>query len=186
MKVIFLYGLPATGKLTIAERVTARTGYKLFHNHMVVDMLLNIFDFGAKPFVEMREELWLSIVEQCTRTEAGLVFTFTPEHTVRPTFVPELQRIVAAASAAIHFVELTCTPGVLSGRIGAASRHRYKKLTSPRIFNDLYSIGAFTTANIPTPELTLDTSLLTATESADRIIQALQLPERLSTSPKTP
>jgi hypothetical protein len=178
MKIIFLYGLPATGKLTIAELLTARTGYKLFHNHMVVDMLLNIFDFGAKPFVELREELWLSIVEQCTRTEAGLVFTFTPEHTVRPTFIPELQRVVATANADLHFVELTCTPGIISGRIGSASRHRYKKLTSPRIFNDLYSIGAFTTQNIPRPELSLDTSQLTPEESADCIIQRLRLPER--------
>ncbi len=184
MKIVFLYGLPATGKLTIAEQVTARTGYKLFHNHMVVDMLLNIFDFGAKPFVELREELWLSIVEQCTRTEAGLVFTFTPEHTVRDSFIPELQRVVAAGNAELHFVELTCSPGILVGRIGSASRHRYKKLTSPRIFNDLYSIGAFTTANMPKPELTLDTSQITASESADRIIRTLQLPERVADPPK--
>lgn len=182
MKLLFIYGLPATGKLTIAELLAARTGYRLFHNHMVVDMLLDIFDFGAKPFVEMREELWLSMVDQCARSGTDLIFTFAPEHTVRPTFIPELLRITSAANVEVHFIELTCTPGILAGRIGAASRHRYKKLTSPRLFNELYSIGAFTTENLPTPELSIDTSQLTPAESADRIIQRLQLPERPANS----
>jgi hypothetical protein len=40
MKLTFIYGLPATGKLTIAVELAAMTGYKLFHNHLVVDLLL--------------------------------------------------------------------------------------------------------------------------------------------------
>ena len=39
MKLIFIYGLPATGKLTVAVELAAMTGYKLFHNHLVVDLL---------------------------------------------------------------------------------------------------------------------------------------------------
>jgi hypothetical protein len=64
MKLIFLYGLPATGKLAVAVELAAMTGYKLFHNHLVVDLLLSVFEFGSPPFVEMREEIWLSVFEQ--------------------------------------------------------------------------------------------------------------------------
>jgi tRNA uridine 5-carbamoylmethylation protein Kti12 len=32
MKLIFLYGPPAVGKLTVAQELVTLTGYKLFHN----------------------------------------------------------------------------------------------------------------------------------------------------------
>ena len=54
MKLIFLYGLPATGKLTVAHELAAITGFKVFHNHLVVDVLLTVFDFGSPDFVRLR------------------------------------------------------------------------------------------------------------------------------------
>jgi hypothetical protein len=60
MKLIFLYGLPAVGKLTVAKELASATSFKLFHNHLAVDLLLSVFDFGTPPFVELREQIWLS------------------------------------------------------------------------------------------------------------------------------
>ncbi|MEO1956129.1 MAG: AAA family ATPase, partial [Gammaproteobacteria bacterium] len=37
MKVIFLYGPPASGKLTIAKKLADKTGISLFHNHLTFD-----------------------------------------------------------------------------------------------------------------------------------------------------
>jgi tRNA uridine 5-carbamoylmethylation protein Kti12 len=79
MKLIFIYGLPATGKLTIAQELVAITGYKLFHNHLVVDLLQTVFEFGSPEFIALREEMWLSIFEQASRARLpGLIFTFAP------------------------------------------------------------------------------------------------------------
>ncbi len=39
MKLVFIYGPPASGKLTVARELAALTGYKLFHNHLVVEAL---------------------------------------------------------------------------------------------------------------------------------------------------
>jgi hypothetical protein len=43
MRLVFIYGIPATGKLTVAQELAKRTGYSLFHNHLVVDLLLSLF-----------------------------------------------------------------------------------------------------------------------------------------------
>jgi hypothetical protein len=51
MKLIFIYGLRATGKLTVAQELATLTDYKLFHNHLAVDLLLSIFEFGSSPFI---------------------------------------------------------------------------------------------------------------------------------------
>jgi len=84
MRLIFIYGLPATGKLTVAQELVAITGYKLFHNHLVVDLLLSVFDFGSPQFVQLREQVWLSVFEQAGRSQLpGMIFTFAPEATVR-------------------------------------------------------------------------------------------------------
>src|ERR1700747_3700957 len=96
MRLIFIYGMPATGKLTVARELARITGFKVFHNHLAVDLLLVIFEFGSKPFVELREEIWLSVFRQAAENDVpGLIFTFAPEGTVRPVFIPAAVKIIA-------------------------------------------------------------------------------------------
>jgi cytidylate kinase len=37
MRLIFLHGPAASGKLTVARAIAARTGLPVFHNHLAVD-----------------------------------------------------------------------------------------------------------------------------------------------------
>ena len=39
MKLVILYGPPGVGKLTVGRELAARTGFKLFHNHLTVDLV---------------------------------------------------------------------------------------------------------------------------------------------------
>ena len=47
MKLVFLYGPPAVGKFTVAKELAALTGFKLFHNHLTVDVATSIFEHGV-------------------------------------------------------------------------------------------------------------------------------------------
>jgi broad-specificity NMP kinase len=47
MRLIFLYGLPGVGKLTVARELAEFTGFKVFHNHLTVDLVGSVFDFGT-------------------------------------------------------------------------------------------------------------------------------------------
>jgi len=42
MKLLFIYGRPAVGKLTVARAVAERTGGRLFHNHLAVNLALSL------------------------------------------------------------------------------------------------------------------------------------------------
>src|SRR5450759_320562 len=109
MKLIFIYGMPASGKLTIARELAGMTGFKLFHNHLVVDLLLSTFEFGSEPFVQLREEIWLSVfAHACRNRTPGLIFTFAPESTVRKTFIGNTIKTVRDAGGEVDFVELAC------------------------------------------------------------------------------
>jgi broad-specificity NMP kinase len=57
VKVIFIHGPPAAGKLTIASLLSEMTGLPLFHNHLTVDLVKSLFEFGSPGFIKLREEI---------------------------------------------------------------------------------------------------------------------------------
>jgi len=176
MKLIFLYGLPASGKFTVAQQLAAITGIKLFHNHQVVDMLLSVFDFGSEPFVALREDIWLSVFEEAVAADLpALIFTFNPESSVSPAFIPNVMNIFEQSVGEVDFVELQCPLAELKQRMGSAERQKFQKLTSVPLFERLYAEGIFDTAHMPEPRVSIDTSTCTPAEAAQQIALALQL-----------
>jgi hypothetical protein len=176
VRLIFIYGLPATGKLTVARKLAAKTGFKLFHNHLVVDLLLSVFEFGSPEFVRLREEIWLAVMnEACNAGISGLIFTFAPERTVRPAFVSEIEKIIAEANGRLDFVELVCPLEELKRRMGDVTRSEFGKLTSVDLFEQLLADGVFNTPRMPKAAVTIDTCACSAIEAADQIVQALGL-----------
>jgi hypothetical protein len=176
MRLVFIYGLPATGKLTVAQELSKITSYKLFHNHLVVDLLLSTFEFGSTPFVELREKMWLSVFDHACRTPIpGLIFTFNPEKTVHPTFIERTIETVTKHGGAVDFVELVCPLEELKQRIDSPSRLQYRKLSSLSLFSQLHASGEFDTSEMPKPRLTIDTSLTLPSEAAKQISDTLSL-----------
>lgn len=190
MKLIFLYGLPATGKLTVAQELATITGYKLFHNHLAVDLLLSVFDFGSPAFVQLREEIWLSVFDQACRARLpGLIFTFAPEQTVRESFLQGVLDTVSCGGGEIDFVELVCPLDELKQRMDSSSRLQFQKLTSVSLFEQLHASGTFDASYMPRPTLSIDTSLCTPLEAANQIVHALDLehsPEGRQLTPLPP
>jgi hypothetical protein len=176
MKLIVLFGMPATGKLTVAQELAALTGCRLFHNHLAVDLLLSVFDFGSPGFVELREQIWLSVFRAaCREGVPYLLFTFAPEASVGPAFIDNMIQTVESEGGSVDFVELTCPIPELRRRIDSASRRSFKKLTSVETFDQLHGSGALTNFPMPAPRLSFDTSLCTPAEASHSIARALGL-----------
>jgi len=170
MKLVFLHGPPAVGKLTIARELAARTGWRLFHNHLAVDVALALHDFGTPGFVALREEIWwLGFRRALAARLPGLIFTFSPENSVPQRFVDELFAEMKSAGAEVIPVELTASETDIEHRLASASRQRHGKLVDVALYRDLRATGAFTSPTIPSPRLSLDTSSLAPAEAAARI-----------------
>ena len=175
MKLIFLYGLPGTGKLTIARELSQLTGYKLFHNHLTVDLLLSVFEFGSAPFVELREKIWLSVFEKAASLPA-LIFTFNPENSVRQSFIENMIRTVESRGGEVLFVEVVCDPAKLERRLDTPERRTHKKLVSPELFRKLKAEGVFDSPKMPVPKLTLNSTETSPQENAMEIVARFTLP----------
>ena len=169
MDLIFIHGPAAAGKLTVARELAQMTGLRLFHNHLVVDAVAAVFEFGSQPFSKLREQLWLTIFREAAQRDVSLIFTFAPERTVSSSFVQNVVGTVTSAGGRVLFVELTCSVEELEQRIANASRAAFGKLRSLDLFRELERSGAFVYPKLPSSGLSIDTAKVGPREAADEI-----------------
>ena len=179
MKLIFLHGMPGVGKLTVARELAGVTGYKLFHNHLTVDLVGSVFEFGTPPFIKLREKIWLDVFSEAASSEVeGIIFTFAFEPTVGEGFINGVRTTVESRGGEIFFVKLICSPEELEKRITSDSRARFGKLTSLEQFHELNDAGAFDDPGVTPDQLVLDTTNLSPDEAASKIASELKLEVR--------
>jgi shikimate kinase len=176
VKLIFLHGLPGVGKLTVARELATLTRFRIFHNHLAVDLVESVFEFGSPPFVELREKVWLEVFSRAVEANlGGLIFTFAFDRTVRRSFIANTREIVESSGGEVLFVELRCSTEELERRIERPSRQRFGKLNSVDRFRELKEAGAFVDPGIPAGRLVVDTTELSASEAAGLIVSELGL-----------
>lgn len=174
MKLLLLYGRPAVGKLTVARAVAARTAGRLFHNHLAVNLVLSVFDFGTPAFVELRERIWMDVFRKALAEKVPLlIFTFNPENTVPQRFIDKLFSEIGSGGGEVIPVELTASEAEIESRLGNESRRLERKVLDARMYRELSAAGAFDSPVIPAPRLTVDTGKVAAAEAAERIVALL-------------
>jgi len=174
VKLIFLFGLPGVGKLTVGRELANLTGFKLFHNHLAVDLVGSVFEFGSQPFVELREKIWLAVFSEATAAGlSGLIFTFAFDRTVRSAFIEDTREVIESSGGEILFVELRCSTEELENRIEHVSRKKFGKLSDVEGFRQLKEAGAFVDPGIPEERLVVDTTSLSASDAANLIVGKL-------------
>lgn len=169
---VFLHGPPGSGKLTVARELQSVTGYRLFHNHLVVDLLGSVFEFGSRPFVELREEFWLAAFRAAARQGVSLIFTFAPERTVSPGFPAAAESVVRSEGGRALYVALGCAEHELVRRLSEPSRKAFGKLASADRYRALRASGAFEFPPVRS-DLELDTGSLSPRQAAERVSAAL-------------
>lgn len=175
MDLIFLYGLPSVGKLTVARELEKLTGFKVFHNHLTVDLVASLFEFGSESFINLREKIWLeTFSEALTAKLNGLIFTFAPENTVSNEFPEQVRILFEKNNGNAIFIELKCENEELEKRLTDSSRQEFGKLNSLELFRQLYSQGVFDTPKI-TADYSVDTTQLSPKETATKIIEDLKI-----------
>ena len=63
------------GKTAIAEKLRDLTGFRLFHNHLTVNAVREVFEFRSPPFVEVLHRSRLEVFETAMRAGVSLIVT---------------------------------------------------------------------------------------------------------------
>lgn len=129
MKLVFIYGPPAVGKLTVAENLSRITGYPIFHNHHTVDLALSLFPFDSDGFTKLSSELRFKTFEMAMQYGLeGLIFTYWYNYPEDNWFIDQVRAIIKSGGGTIHFVQLQCSREELESRVVSSSRFQFKKL----------------------------------------------------------
>ena len=172
MKLIFLYGPPASGKYTIAKAIAQKTGYKLFHNHLTVDLAKGVFDYGTKAFWELVHKIRLDIFEKAAKENiSGMIFTYVYEKDNDDSFVKQVLEKVNSNGGEIVFIQIYCDKETLLKRVKEDSRKQFQKVKTEEgllemlAHGDLFSEIPFVENNIiDNTNLTVDETITKALE----------------------
>jgi hypothetical protein len=177
MRLVFLHGPPAVGKLTVARELAARTGFKLLHNHLTIDLVAAVFPFGSEPYKRLINRFRRDLIAESAREGVDLIFTFVYSAHEDDDLVRELIEPVQASGGTVLFVRLTCATPELLLRVQSDSRRAFGKLTDPDDLSAVLRRYNFGEA-VPFGEnLEIDTTNLLPAEAVVRIIDHYSLPD---------
>ena len=183
---LFVVGPPAVGKLTVGTEVARRTGFRVLHNHLTLDLVHRFFEFGEGPFWDLVGEFRQRLLDEIAASELpGVVFTYCWAFN-QPEEDDAVNRYVApfrSRGLPVWFVELQATQEERLRRNETPFRLQEKPtkrdvatsranlLKTDRQWQ-LNSDGRFDGR----PDwLTLETTHLSAADTAERVVTHFQL-----------
>lgn len=176
MNLIFIYGVPAVGKLTVAKKLAEKTGYKIFHNHLTVDLVYSIFEWGSKIGEKLNEKYRLDIIENATKDRIpGLIMTFVYGHPVDEPFIKRVINKVESNDGHVKFIKLIASKEALKERISDKSRNGTLKMKDYSELENLMAKYDLETNIQLGKTLVIDNTNKSAGDVAEEIIKSFEL-----------
>ncbi|HSW65681.1 MAG TPA: hypothetical protein VLI54_00900 [Bacillota bacterium] len=179
MKLVFLYGPPAAGKLTVATELANTTGYKLVDNHKATDFLEAVFprsDDRLHPWrSKLGRKIRIDLVAAAAEADVNLIVTFAPLSDGMFDFIRDIVAAVTANGGELCITQLLPSREVLEDRVLSESR-KGVKIDNLERWHELTDNNEGAFATFPdTEHLVLDNSTLTPQQAAQAIVEYYQL-----------
>ena len=126
MKLVFLIGDAAVGKMTVGQELMKQTGLRLFHNHMMIEPVIEIFGaFNGHVTQQLREVIFHEFAKS---ENEGMIFTYLWAFDMQSDwdYVAHVSDIFRQQGAEIYYVELIAPQEVRLQRNETANRLAHK------------------------------------------------------------
>lgn len=126
MKFVWIVGDSAVGKMTVGQELMKLTGLRLFHNHMMIEPVLEIFDaFRGDVVQKLREVVFR---EFAVSESKGMIHTFMWAFDMPSDweYVRHVSEIFQQQGAEIYVVELVAPQEIRLQRNGTPNRLAHK------------------------------------------------------------
>lgn len=112
MKLVYIIGNSAVGKMTVGQELMKLTDLRLFHNHMTIEPVIDIFGYyDSKTIVRLRQVIF----EEFAKSDNyGMIFTFmwAFDQQADWDYVTYVTEIFEKQGAEIYCVELIASQEV--------------------------------------------------------------------------
>ena len=183
MKLVFLIGAGAVGKMTVGQELMKITDLRLFHNHMAIEPVIEIFGcYDGAAVLEIREAVFRRFA--ASRNE-GMIFTYMWAFDRQEDwdYVEHVKEIFAPYGTEFYYVELVAPQEVRLAR--NVTENRLAKKASKRNvawsnqnlqYGDAHSRLVSQEGGIPFEHyLRIDNSTISPGETARRIKETFGL-----------
>ena len=106
MKLVFLMGDAAVGKMTVGQELMKITELRLFHNHMTIEPVLEIFgSFDGKTIQELRDVIFRNFAAS---DRYGMIFTVMMDFDMESdwAYLEHVKQIFEPYGTEFYYVEL--------------------------------------------------------------------------------
>lgn len=174
-----LIGPPAVGKLTVAEELGRRTGFKVFHNHLTQDLAKELYPAFDETRFGLVEELRLVTVKYAAEHGTDLIHTFAHSgSSADDKFLDVMIDAVEQRGGRVRLVQLTASHDDLTARIANPSRQRFHKLTDSAILQEKLAAGVWLPSLDGKDALVINTSEISPAGAARQIVEHFALATR--------
>ena len=169
-----MYGPPGVGKLTVGTALAGLTGFRLFHNHLTVNLATAVFPRESDPWRDLIRRVRRDVFSAAVREGVSLVYTGVYLGTEEQTeAIRAMLEPVYEGGGEVYYVQLMCEREEHLARVQNPSRRLRQKLTDPRVVEERYLGNPM----MPfTPRLPLDTTHVPPEAAAARIVAHFALP----------
>jgi hypothetical protein len=126
MKLIFLIGDAAVGKMTVGQELMKITDLRLFHNHMTIEPVIEIFGYFKASTIQRMREI---IFEDFAASDAyGMIFTIMLAFDMQSDwdYLAHVTDIFKKHNAEVYYVELVAPQDVRLLRNSTENRLKHK------------------------------------------------------------
>ncbi|ELE6601627.1 hypothetical protein RMQ50_004942 [Vibrio alginolyticus] len=171
MKLVWLHGAPAAGKLTVAKELAEHFGYKLFHNHLTVDLSLSIYDeFGDKDFFELTNQIRRTTLAKAQEIGVThLVMTYMTCYESDSVEINKYLEFFDDSGIEVYPIHLSPSHDIIRKRSQSEERVNSYKLSCPQTMDKLLTDMKFIGIKHENT-ISIDNSNLPAHQVAERIV----------------
>lgn len=128
MKLLIIFGPPAVGKFTVAQKLIESTDFKLMHNHGDIELLRPIFEFNSDSFNKVSRKIRQNIIEEAVKSNINLIFTYVWNFGKErgKNNIDAYKKIVEDEGGKVLFVELYSSLETRLERAEGESRKKHK------------------------------------------------------------
>lgn len=126
MKLLFLIGDAAVGKMTVGQELMKITDLRLFHNHMTIEPVIEIFGrFDGKTRDELREVIFRNFAAS---DRYGMIFTYMMDFDMPSEweYLEHVKSIFKPYGTEFYYVELIAPQEIRLERNGTENRMKNK------------------------------------------------------------
>ena len=126
MKLVFLIGDAAVGKMTVGQELMKITDLRLFHNHMTIEPVIEIFGgYDGKIISEIRDVIFKNFAAS---DNYGMIFTLMMDFDMPSDweYLEHVKGIFEPYGAEFYYVELTAPQEIRLKRNVSENRLRNK------------------------------------------------------------